>query len=117
MHKIIHITSVHARYEIRTFLKECVSLANHGYAVSIVLADGNGDEVKNGVQIIDAGVNSTNRLLRMTRTASKVYKKAKELDGEIYHFHDPELLPVGLRLKKRGKKVIYDVHEDTRKIS
>lgn len=110
--KIIHLTSVHGRYEIRTFLKECVSLANHGYDVSIVLADGNGDEFRNSVKIIDAGTNSTNRLLRMTRTVNKVYKKARELDAEIYHFHDPELIPVGLKLKKQGKKVIYDVHED-----
>jgi len=41
----------------------------------------------------------------------KVYKKAKEIDADLYHIHDPELLPYGLKLKKLGKKVIFDSHE------
>ena len=44
-----------------------------------------------------------------------IYKKALEINADIYHFHDPELMPVGLKLMKAGKKVIYDVHEDIRK--
>ncbi len=112
MNKIVHLTSVHGRHEIRTFLKECVSLARYGYDVSIIIADGQGDEIKDGVKIYDAGPKTGGRLSRMTKTVSRVYEKAKTLNGDIYHFHDPELIPVGLKLKKQGKKVIYDVHED-----
>ena len=41
-----------------------------------------------------------------------VYEKALDVDAEIYHLHDPELLPYGLKLKRKGKKVIFDSHEN-----
>jgi glycosyltransferase involved in cell wall biosynthesis len=88
------------------------SLAQHGYSVSLVVADGKGDEFRNGVAIIDVGIRQEGRLSRITRTVAKVFIKAKELDAEIYHLHDPELIPIGLKLRKLGKKVIFDAHED-----
>jgi glycosyltransferase involved in cell wall biosynthesis len=108
---IVHLTSVHARYDTRIFLKECSSLASNGYYVSLVVADGKGDERKNGVHIYDVGA-STGRLDRMRYAPGRVQKKALALDADIYHLHDPELIPTGLKLKKHGKKVIFDAHED-----
>ena len=35
-----------------------------------------------------------------------------ELESDLYHFHDPELVFVGLKLKKKGYKVIFDIHEN-----
>ncbi|TYB33030.1 MAG: glycosyltransferase family 4 protein [Flexistipes sinusarabici] len=112
---ITHLTSVHPRYDTRIFLKECSSLAKiEGYRVNLVVADGKGDEEKNGVKIHDVGC-LPGRLNRIFRTTKNVYKKALELDSDIYHLHDPELIPVGLKLKKRGKRVIFDVHENIAK--
>lgn len=110
--KVCHLTSAHPRYDTRIFIKECKSLANNGFAVSLIVADGLGDEYKDGVNFFDVGQKSTNRLSRFIITTKKVYKKALKLNADIYHFHDPELMFFAYLLKLKGKKVIYDVHED-----
>ena len=48
----------------------------------------------------------------MFAASKTVYAVAKKMDCDIYHFHDPELLRYGVKLKKAGKKVIFDSHED-----
>lgn len=111
MTKVCHITSAHGPEDVRIFHKECVSLAGAGYETYLVQR---GDSYeKNGVHITGFGEVAGGRLKRMTQVARRAYEAALSVDADIYHFHDPELLPYGLRLKKRGKKVIFDSHEDT----
>ncbi len=112
--RIAHLTSAHPRDDIRIFLKECRSLALGGYDVHLVVADGLGDAESNGVCIHDVG-RLTGRLNRMFRTTRNVFALAKLLKADIYHLHDPELIPIGLKLKKCGKIVIFDAHEDVPK--
>jgi len=109
--KVCHLTSVHPRNDIRIFHKECCSLARTDYNVNFIVADGKPDEIKNNVNIISVP-KIESRVKRIIKTPYLVYKKALEVDADIYHFHDPELLPIGIKLKKRGKKVIYDSHEN-----
>ena len=111
MIKVCHMTSAHGVEDVRIFRKECVSLAEAGYEVYLV-ERGESYE-KNGVHIVGVGDIPANRRKRMTEGAKKVYKAGLALDADIYHFHDPELLPYGLKLKRKGKKVIFDSHEHT----
>lgn len=109
--KVVHITIVHKRYDVRIFRKECISLSKAGYDVSLIVADGLGDEENSGVKIIDIGRAETNRLKRMIKTSRKAVKAAAGLEADIYHFHDPDLLIEAIKLRKKGR-VVFDSHED-----
>jgi len=69
------------------------------------------EDYKDGVSITDVG-RLPGRLNRIFRTTRRVFDKAVALDADIYQLHDPELIPIGLKLKRLGKKVIFDSHED-----
>lgn len=109
-YKIIHLTTVHPRSDTRIFIKQCSSLAKK-YKLALVVADGLGDDVKNDVNIFDIG-KFNGRINRIKNASKAIYNKALELNAEIYHIHDPELISVGIKLKKNGKKVVFDAHED-----
>lgn len=108
--KVVHMTSVHTPFDPRIFHKECRSLRSAGFDVTVIGKDWQ-EGVRDGVEIISVR-GSTSRFVRMTKTVWNVYQRARELDAEVYHFHDPELIPVGLLLRLHGKHVIYDIHED-----
>ena len=111
MAAIVHLTSAHPRYDTRIFVKQCHSLAALGHAVTLVVADGLGDERVDGVQVIDVG-RLDGRANRVLRTTRRVLQAARRLDADVYQLHDPELVPAGLHLKRLGKTVIFDSHED-----
>jgi glycosyltransferase involved in cell wall biosynthesis len=110
-YRVCHITSAHSRYDVRILLKECVSARNSGYDVQLIVADGKGDEIREGIEIFDIG-KATSRLNRMLLTTYKIFKTALRIEADMYHFHDPEFLFYAFLLKTKGFKVIYDVHED-----
>ncbi len=111
MLKICHITSAHPRYDIRIFVKECVTLAKSNYIVSLIVADNEADEVNDNVAIYSVD-KPQSRGKRMRETPKKIYTKILQLKPDVIHFHDPELMFIGLKLAKQGFKVVYDVHED-----
>lgn len=111
--KICHLTSAHPRFDIRIYQKECMSLVPH-FETHLVVADNLGDATKNGIHFHDVG-KETGRMKRFLHTPKKVLKKALEIDAEVYHFHDPDLLLIAKKLKRNGKIVIYDAHEDVEK--
>lgn len=108
--KVTHLSSVHKADDGRIFYKECQSLAKEGFDVSYVVP-ANGDITVNGVRICSVPF-PANRLERFTKCIWRVARRAISENADIYHFHDPELIPVGLYLKLLGKTVVRDVHED-----
>ena len=97
-----HLTSVHKDGDVRIFHKECVSLYKAGFDVTCVLANVE-ERTMDGVKIETVNHIHKSRLDRMRKTVKLVYKKALEIDADIYHIHDPELLKTGLKLLNKGR--------------
>jgi glycosyltransferase involved in cell wall biosynthesis len=105
------MTTVHSPYDIRIFHKQAKTLVKAGYDV-VLIAQNDKDEVVNGVKII-ALPKTSNRLTRIFLFTWRAFYLALRIRPNIYHFHDPELLHIGLLLKLLTRaKVVYDVHED-----
>ena len=115
MSHVIQFTTVHPRNDTRIRLKEVSTLAQRLEArVSLFVQDGLGDELgcEEGFDIRDTGPRPKGRVKRMTVGAWRMYRAVRAARPQVAHFHDPELIPVGLALKLSGIKVVYDVHED-----
>lgn len=109
--RICHITTVHTANDIRIYIKECHSLSKSGYEVFLIAPD-SFIPTKNSCIQIEFIPKENNRILRLIRGQWHAFKNTCKIKADLYHFHDPELIPLGLILKTMGKKVIYDVHED-----
>lgn len=108
MYKVCHVTSVHKPSDGRIFERECTSLAKR-YEVYLIAPNTKNYEA-NGVKVV--GVTLPESRIKRFFSLGSVKRKALEIDADVYHFHDPELIPVGVALKKKGKVVIFDSHEN-----
>ena len=110
--KVCHLASRHKMNDMRIFEKECKSLAKGGFDVTLI---GFGNEPKtetiDGVHCISLYYPIKNNLELLRKRNKMSLEAALQVDADIYHLHEPELLPVGMKLKRKGKIVIFDSHE------
>ena len=110
MRKVCYFTSK-VSTDVRIFEKECTSLAKGGFQVYLVSPNAK-EEIKNGVHIVNVPFNKKGEYHRLFSLPKLLYKKALSINADIYHFNDPQSLPYGSKLKRKGKKVIFDSFED-----
>ncbi len=108
--RIVHISTVHIPFDTRIFHKECKTLVEAGFDVVLIATHGMA-EVVEGIRIHPLR-KPRSRWERIMKTSWKAFWAALQENAGIYHFHDSELIPVGILLKLLRKRVIYDVHED-----
>lgn len=113
---ICHISTVHTTFDQRIFHRECCSTHLAGFDTHLII-EADQDQTVDGVHIhaVDAppaervGMHVSRRIQRL-RKANRI---AKQIKADIYHLHDPELISLGLWLKRTTKaKVIFDCHEN-----
>lgn len=109
--RVAHLTTVHRRDDTRIFLKELRSLVSSGCEASLLIADGLTDQVRDGVRIVGLP-RPRSRFQRVFFSTRSMLQCALQCDVDIYHLHDPELLTIARALKRAGKIVIFDAHED-----
>lgn len=107
--RVLHLSSVHEAGDTRIFVKECQSLVQAGFEVTL-LAIGAVPPETGGVTVRTFPRRS--RFARWFVTLPAIGWAAVRIRADIYHLHDPELLPLGIILRLFGRRVVYDIHED-----
>jgi glycosyltransferase involved in cell wall biosynthesis len=108
---VCHFTTVHRPFDVRVFHREACGIARAGYRVMLIAHADFQQRTDKGV-VIKGVRRAKNRLQRIAHTA-KFVRLAIRQRADLYHFHDPELLPGGVLIKWLYRRpVIYDCHEN-----
>jgi len=108
--KVCMLTSVHPPFDPRIFHKEAQTLVQAGYEVTLIAPHDKKSENVDGVQIM--GLPRYKRRFYRPLNWWRILRMALRQKADVYHFHDPELLPIGLWLQWwTGRPVVYDAHE------
>ena len=108
--KVVHVTSVHTPFDVRIFRKMCRSCADAGWDV-VLVAPHSASGTFDGLTVKAVPVRKS-RLARALLTSCQAVRAALRERPDIMHFHDPELMPWAWLLAMRGRKVIFDMHEN-----
>lgn len=106
---VVHATTVHNWYDNRIFEKMVCGLAKRGWRVTYIAQ---GPIPKDKYPDIDFRELPSGGLKTRIGNNFRVLALATGIGRSIFHFHDPELMLVGLVLRALGWQVVYDVHED-----
>src|SRR5262249_54014548 len=106
---ICHVTTVHPWNDVRVFQRMCAPLAHAGFRVTLV-APVHEETTVEGVHLVPTHL--CGKLARL-RGGASILRKLRAIRADLYHFHDPELLPWMFLYQKStpSAAVIYDVHE------
>ncbi|MGI8310926.1 glycosyltransferase family 4 protein [Saccharopolyspora hattusasensis] len=110
MAHVVHISTVHAWNDIRVFYKQCCTLAENGYRVTLI-GTIDARRTQHGVDIVPVR-RSRNRLSRMVMGTLRALDAAWRQRADVYHLHAPEHIPLIPLLRVRGARVVFDAKED-----
>lgn len=107
---VLHVTTAHRADDVRIFDRECRSLADHGYRVCLAASGTLPSD--SGISLLGLREPPKNRPRRFASGLTKGLALSRAVTADLWHFHDPELLPVAVLLARSGERVVWDAHED-----
>ncbi len=108
--RVCILTTVHKYDDNRVYYKEVMSLNRAGLEVVYIAPDLE-EGTRHGITYVK--VNKPSATWKRILGFYRVFQLARKQKCRVYHFHDAELIIVGILLKMfTNAKVIYDVHED-----
>jgi glycosyltransferase involved in cell wall biosynthesis len=111
LYTICHFTTVHEADDVRIFYKECVSLSKIKNYKVVIAASGNIPKTKN-ITHYRIPKARTYRPLRILISQLIALRLVIRLKADVWHIHDPELLPAAALMIFLKRRVIWDSHED-----
>ena len=105
------VNSAFGREDALIIYRQGKSLVDAGYEVSYTVFDSEGNEIKEGIHIISMGEGAAGKRGRFQGRPKILKDFLAKHSADIYQISEPELLCVGLYLKRKGKKVVYNLRE------
>lgn len=108
--RIAHVSSAHPCTDNRVHYREAQTLAEAGAEVHLVACADDCSSMQSDVivhQMVRYG-----RAKRPTVGVVRAVRTALATDAEVLHLHDPELATAIPWIKRAGRLVIFDAHED-----
>lgn len=107
------LSTVHSANDIRIVEKEATTLAQANYSVTLIAKPPLAKALNTNIHYKPLFLADMSRWKRPLIAGYQAMKMVRAQAPSIVHFHDPELIPFCLILKRKGCKIVYDVHEDT----
>lgn len=115
---VLHVSSAHPWTDVRIHQRQAASAAAAGLRTGLI-AVASADRGARGGWSADAATGVSvhciprrPRLRRMVVSSAQVVRLALRTPAHVVQIHDPELLWAVPVFRARGRKVVYDAHED-----
>lgn len=105
------LTGLYSRTDPLIVERQGRSLVENGFRVTYLVCDLKEKESVYGIDIQSTDYIPKNRIDRFLYSKQHVLRYALEIDADIYQISDPEHISLVRALKKKGKKVIFNLRE------
>lgn len=108
-YKICYVTSMHDWNDDRIFERAAWGLAQKGHEVTLI-APAERDFEVDGITVLSIRIRS--RFQKHLKGPSDAFNRMKEVDADVYHFFNPNMMWVMRKWAKKGRLVFFDIHEN-----